>query len=248
LIHGKKIIVVLPAYNAAETLTTTTNEIPMDVVDDIILVDDASTDDTVMIAKSLGLTTITHKENKGYGANQKTCYKEAIKKGADVVVMLHPDYQYSPLLIPAMASMVAIGNFDIVLGSRILGRGALYGGMPLYKYIANRALTAIENILLDRKLSEYHTGFRAFSRSSLKCISYQNNSNDFIFDNQILAQAVSLDLEIGEISCPARYQSGASSINVKRSIIYGIGVLVTAFKYRLTKLGILHSPLFQKYK
>lgn len=248
MIHSKKIIVVLPAYNAADTLTKTVSEIPMDVVDDIILVDDASTDDTVTVAKSLGITTFLHQENKGYGANQKTCYKEAVKKGADVIVMLHPDYQYSPLLIPAMASMVAIGKYDVVLGTRILGRGALSGGMPLYKYISNRVLTAIENVFLDRKLSEYHTGFRAFSCNALERIAYENNSNDFIFDNQILVQAVNLDLEIGEISCPASYQPGASSINAKRSFIYGIGVLETAFKYRLTKLGILSSPLFPQSK
>jgi len=192
LIHNKKIVVIMPAFNAAKTLIRTVREIPRDVVDEIILVDDQSDDDTVEVAESLGLATFRHYSNRGYGANQKTCFTQALRIRADVVVMLHPDYQYSPLLIPAMASMIAIGGYDVVLGSRVLGRGALSGGMPLYKYVANRSLTAIENLLLNRKLSEYHTGYRAFSRETLECIPYKNNSDDFLFDNQILAQAIYL--------------------------------------------------------
>ena len=246
MIHSKKITVVLPAYNAEKTLRRTVEEIPRDIVDEIILGDDFSHDDTVAVAESLDLVTLRHDRNRGYGANQKTCFNEALHRDADVIVMLHPDYQYSPLLVPAMASMVAVGQYDIVLGSRVLGRGALRGGMPLYKYVANRALTAIENVLLDRKLSEYHTGYRAFSRGALQRIPYSHNSDDFIFDNQILAQAVHLDMEIGELSCPARYQPDASSINPRRAAIYGAGVLSTAVQYRLVAMGLGRSELFPR--
>jgi glycosyltransferase involved in cell wall biosynthesis len=244
LINNKKIVVVLPAYNAEKTLARTVGEIPNGLVDEIVLVDDESQDSTVEIAISLNLNTIRHKENIGYGGNQKTCYTEALRLQADVVIMLHPDYQYSPLLIPAMASMVAFGQFDMVLGSRILGRGALAGGMPRYKYVANRILTLVENILLNRKFSEYHTGFRAFSRKALQNIPYAANSDDFIFDNQIIAQAVYLDFEIGELSCPASYRVDSSSINWRRSIVYGIGVLLTAISYRLCIAGLWRSALF----
>lgn len=244
MINNKKIVVVLPAYNAEKTLAKTVHEIPNGYVDEIVLVDDRSQDATVEVATSLNLTTIQHNENLGYGANQKTCYAEALRLQADVVIMLHPDYQYSPLLVPAMASMVAFGQYDIVLGSRILGRGALEGGMPRYKYVANRILTLVENILLNRKFSEYHTGYRAFSRKALQNIPYAANSDDFVFDNQIIAQAVYLDFEIGELSCPANYQADSSSINLKRSIVYGIGVLLTAISYRLCIAGLWRSTLF----
>jgi len=245
MIHGKKVIVVLPAFNAAETLETTIREIPMDVVDELVLVDDASSDRTAAVARGLGIPTIVHAENRGYGANQKTCYREALSRGADVVVMLHPDYQYSPRLVPAMASMVATGQYDVVLGSRVLGRGALKGGMPVYKYASNRFLTLVENVLLDRKLSEYHTGYRAFSREALEALPLDRNSDDFVFDNQILVQAVWLDLEIGEIACPASYFPEASSINVQRSITYGLGVLSAAAKYRLARMGLAKPALFE---
>jgi len=225
MIHGKKLIVVLPAYNAARTLRATVAELPRDVVDEVILVDDGSQDATVAVARELGITTHVHGANRGYGANQKTCYAAALSAGADVVVMLHPDYQYSPRLVPAMASMVATGQYDIVLGSRILGRGALRGGMPLYKYVANRGLTFVENLLLDRKLSEYHTGYRAFSRAALLALPLERNSDDFVFDNEVLAQAVMLGMEVGEVSCPARYQPEASSISTRRAVVYGLGVL-----------------------
>ena len=245
MIHGKKVIVVLPAFNAAETLETTIREIPMDVVDELVLVDDGSSDQTAAVSRGLGIPTIVHAENRGYGANQKTCYREALDRGADVVVMLHPDYQYSPRLVPAMASMVATGQYDVVLGSRVLGRGALKGGMPVYKYASNRFLTLVENVLLDRKLSEYHTGYRAFSRSALEALPLEKNSDDFVFDNQILVQAVWLDLEIGEIACPASYFPEASSINVQRSITYGLGVLAAAAKYRLARMGLVKPALFE---
>jgi glycosyltransferase involved in cell wall biosynthesis len=244
LINNKKIVVVLPAYNAEKTLMRTVHEIPNGFVDEIVLVDDGSQDSTVQIAISLNLITIRHNENIGYGANQKTCYAEALRLQADVIIMLHPDYQYSPLLIPAMASMVAFGQYDVVLGSRILGRGALAGGMPRYKYVANRILTLVENILLNRKFSEYHTGYRAFSRKALQNIPYAANSDDFVFDNQIIAQAVYLDFEIGELSCPASYRADSSSINLKRSIVYGIGVLITAISCRLCIAGLWRSALF----
>ena len=244
MIHGKHITVVLPAYNAAKTLHQTVSEIPMEYVDDIILVDDASSDRTSELSHELGLHTITHAHNLGYGGNQKTCYAAALARGADVVIMLHPDYQYTPKLLVAMASLVAIGQYDVVLGSRILSEGALRGGMPLYKYLANRALTLIQNMLLSKKLSEYHTGYRAFSREVLETLPLMENSDDFVFDNQMLAQAIYFGFRIGEISCPTRYFPEASSINLRRSIIYGLGVLQTSFQYRLNRWGCLKNPIF----
>src|SRR3982751_21886 len=218
-------MVVLPAYNAGRTLERTVREVPPGVVDEFLLVDDASHDDTVAQAGRLGIPYIVHPQNRGYGGNQKTCYAEALRRGAEIVVMLHPDYQYTPKLIGAMAWLVASGEFDIVLGSRILGTGALKGGMPLYKYVANRFLTAVENLLLGVKLSEFHTGYRAFSRRVLETLPLHENSDDFVFDNQILAQAVAFGFLIGEISCPTRYFPEASSINFRRSMTYGMGVL-----------------------
>jgi glycosyltransferase involved in cell wall biosynthesis len=244
MIHAKKIVVVMPAYNAEETLRKTYDEIPHEYVDDIILVDDHSSDRTVEIAKELNIKTFVHRQNRGYGANQKTCYTEALKLGADVVIMIHPDYQYTPKLLVAMASLIAIGQYDVVLGSRILSEGALKGGMPLYKYIANRILTFIQNLLLQKKLSEYHTGYRAFSSRVLETLPLNENSDDFIFDNQMLAQICFFNFSIGEISCPTKYFEEASSINFWRSIIYGIGVLNTSFKYRLQKLGLIKSKIF----
>jgi len=246
MLHQKKIVVVMPAYNAAKTLEMTYHEIPQDVVDEVILVDDASRDDTAAKALELGIHTIIHRENRGYGGNQKTCYAEALSKGADVVVMLHPDYQYSPRLITAMASMVVSGHYDLVLGSRILGGQALKGRMPLYKYVANRFLTFIENLALGVKLSEYHTGFRAFSRKLLDTLSLDENSDDFVFDNEMLAQAVWFGFRIGEISCPTKYFEDASSINFKRSMEYGFGVLATSFKFLMQRWGIGRSRLFTK--
>jgi len=244
MIHGKKIAVVMPAYNAEKTLLATYNEIPHEYVDDIVLVDDASLDGTVEVARRLDIRTIVHPENRGYGGNQKTCYREALKLGADVVVMLHPDYQYTPKLVTAMASMVAIGQYDIVLGSRVLTVGPLRGGMPVYKYVSNRFLTLAENILLNVKLSEYHTGFRAFSRRVLETLPLHANSDDFVFDNQMLAQAIFFGFSIGEISCPAKYFEEASSINFQRSVKYGLGVLATSFAYRLQKWGLRQSRIF----
>ena len=246
MIHKKKVVVVLPAYNAAKTLEATYNEIPHDIVDEIVLVDDASSDNTLEIAKKLKIDTYVHLNNKGYGGNQKTCYREALKKGADVIVMLHPDYQYTPKLLTALASMVAVGEFDIVLASRILGRGALKGGMPFYKYLSNRFLTLAENILINQKLSEYHTGYRAFNREVLEKLPIEENSDDFVFDNEILVQAVYFGFRIGEISCPTKYFEEASSINFKRSVVYGIGVLTTALKYFLQKMGLAKFPIFDE--
>ena len=231
MIGSRRVVVVLPAYHAARTLEQTVAEIPRDVVDDVLLVDDASKDATVEIAQRLGLRTLVHATNLGYGGNQKTCYKEALRLGADIVVMLHPDYQYSPRLVGAMAQMVASGHYDVVLGSRILGQDARAGGMPLYKYVANRGLTAVQNLLMKQKLSEYHTGFRAFSRRVLDTLPLAENSNDFVFDNQILCQAIAAGFSIGEISCPTRYFPEASSINFSRSVTYGFGVLRCAWKY-----------------
>ncbi|MBE9536863.1 MAG: glycosyltransferase family 2 protein [Proteobacteria bacterium] len=245
MIHDKKVIVVMPAYHAEKTLEKTYREIPFDVVDDVVLVDDCSNDNTVKKAKDLGIKNVlAHKSNLGYGGNQKTCYKEALRLGADIVVMLHPDYQYTPRLIGAMASMIASEEFDIVLASRILGTGALKGGMPLYKYAANRILTLIENILLGHKLSEYHTGYRAFNKEVLETLPLEKNSNDFVFDNEMLAQAIYFNFKIGEISCPTKYFDDASSISFKRSVIYGIGVLGAAAKFRLQKMGFKDFPLF----
>jgi glycosyltransferase involved in cell wall biosynthesis len=246
MLHQKKIVVVMPAYNAAKTLELTYNEIPKDVVDEVILVDDASRDDTAVKAGELGIHTIIHPENRGYGGNQKTCYKAALSRGADVVVMLHPDYQYSPRLITAMSSMVVSGHYDLVLGSRILGGEALKGGMPLYKYVANRFLTFVENLALGAKLSEYHTGFRAFSRGLLETLPLEENSDDFVFDNEILAQAVYFGFRIGEISCPTKYFDDASSISFRRSVKYGFGVLATSVKFLLQKTGFANSSLFRK--
>jgi len=245
MLHEKKIIVVMPAYNAAKTLEMTYKEIPLDVVDEVILVDDASRDDTAAKAQELGIHTIIHGENRGYGGNQKTCYAEALSKGADVVVMVHPDYQYSPRLITAMASMVVSGHYDVVLASRILGGQALKGGMPLYKYIANRLLTLAENLALGVKLSEYHTGYRAFSRRVIETLPLDANSDDFVFDNEMLAQAAYFGFQIGEISCPTKYFEDASSINFRRSVTYGFGVLATSLKFLLQKWGMARFPIFK---
>ncbi|WP_242337876.1 glycosyltransferase family 2 protein [Anaeromyxobacter sp. SG66] len=241
MISGKRVCVVMPAYNAAKTLRRTVDELDRTVVDDVILVDDASPDETVAVARELGLHHVVHAQNRGYGGNQKTCYAEALARGAEIVVMLHPDYQYSPALVPAMAAMVASGHFDCVLGSRILGVGALRGGMPLWKYVANRFLTFFENVLLGYKLAEYHTGYRAFSRELLEALPLEENSDDFVFDNQFLAQALWFGFDIGEISCPARYFEEASSINFRRSVKYGFGVLGTAIEFRLAKMGLRRS-------
>jgi glycosyltransferase involved in cell wall biosynthesis len=245
MIGTNKICVVLPAHNAALTLKRTVADIPTEVVDDIILVDDASTDDTLNLAKQLGIFAVAHDQNKGYGANQKTCYRAALERGADIVIMLHPDYQYTPKLLLPMASLLASGFFDVVLGSRILGVGALAGGMPRYKYIANRALTLIQNIVLNYKLSEYHTGYRAFTREVLENIPLDKNSDDFVFDNQILCQVIYRGFRIGEISCPTRYFPGASSINFRRSITYGLGVLRTAVDFRLASWGCDRGTVFE---
>ncbi|NLW35339.1 MAG: glycosyltransferase family 2 protein [Syntrophorhabdus aromaticivorans] len=248
MLHGKKIIVVMPAYNASRTLDMTYREIPKDIVDEVILVDDRSRDDTAAQAEALGICTIVHLRNRGYGGNQKTCYSEALSRGADVVVMVHPDYQYSPRLVTAMSSMITSGHYDIVLGSRILGGGALKGGMPLYKYIANRGLTFLENLALGAKLSEYHTGLRAFSRTLLESLPLEANNDDFVFDNEVLAQAVYFGFRIGEISCPTRYFDDASSTSFKQSVKYGLGVLGVSAKYVLTRRGIIKPPIFTEKK
>jgi glycosyltransferase involved in cell wall biosynthesis len=243
MLNSKKVVVVLPAYNAARTLRRTVDEIPREVVDEVILTDDASRDNTTDLALELGLITIRHDKNRGYGGNQKTCYTAALARGADIVVMLHPDYQYTPKLVSAMASMIAYGEYDGVLASRILGRGALKGGMPLYKYIANRGLTLVENILIHEKMSEYHTGYRAWSRELLERLPLLSCSDDFVFDNQMVAQAVYFGFRIGEISCPTKYFKEASSINFQRSVTYGFGVLGTALDLRLKRWG-LANPAF----
>jgi glycosyltransferase involved in cell wall biosynthesis len=246
MLNGKKILVVLPAYNAEKTLEQTYSEIPLDIVDDVLLGDDYSADDTVRVAKRLGIETFLHDRNYGYGRNQKTCYQEALRREADIVVMVHPDYQYTPKLITAMASMIAFEVYDVVLGSRIIGGKARRGGMPGYKYIANRLLTAIENLLLGSKLSEFHTGYRAFSKEVLEKLPLHSNSDDFVFDNEMLAQIIYFGYRVGEVSCPTRYFEEASSINFRRSMVYGLGVLKTAITYRLHKLHVLHSSLFLK--
>jgi glycosyltransferase involved in cell wall biosynthesis len=246
MLHGKKVVVVLPAYKAEKTLERTVAEIPRDIVDEIVLVDDASSDNTVELSSRLRLKTFRHEVNLGYGANQKTCYAEALKLGADIVIMLHPDYQYDPKLVTAMSAMVVSGIYDVVLGSRILGSTALRGGMPLYKYISNRFLTLSQNWLLAAKLSEYHTGYRAFSRRVLETLPLLANSDDFIFDNQMLTQAVAFGFPIGEISCPTKYFPEASSINFRRSVVYGIGVLQTSLLYRLWRWGLVKSRLFNE--
>jgi len=237
-------VVVLPAYRAARTLEKTYREIPRDVVDEVLLVDDASDDDTVAEAGRLGIRTFVHPENRGYGGNQKTCYTEALRQGADIVVMLHPDYQYDPRLLTPMAGMVASGVYDLVLGSRILGDTAHAGGMPLYKYVSNRALTAYQNLMMGTKLSEFHTGYRAFSRKVLESVPLLANSNDFVFDNEILAQVVAKGFSIGEISCPTKYFPEASSISFWRSVRYGLGVVKTSTAYRLWKWGLLEPAIY----
>ena len=245
MIHKNKIVVVMPAYNAAKTLITTYNEIPLDIVDEVLLVDDASTDETSVIAKQLGISVIVHASNQGYGGNQKTCYDAALQAGADIVIMLHPDYQYTPKLIGAMSYLLECGEFDIVLGSRILGGKTRMGGMPIYKYIFNRILTLIQNIIMGAKLSEYHTGYRAYTKKVLETISWRDNSNDFVFDNQFLSQAIYADFRIAEITCPTKYFKEASSINFSRSVKYGLGCLTTAMIFRLNKMGFIKSKLFK---
>ena len=234
----------MPAYNAGMTLRETYAEIPFDVVDEVILVDDASTDDTVTVARSLGIHTIVHDTNLGYGGNQKTCYTTALAHGADIVVMLHPDYQYTPKLITAMAYMIESGEYDVVLGSRILGGKAMLGGMPLYKYISNRVLTLLQNLLMGSKLSEYHTGYRVYAKTVLEQTPWMRNSNDFVFDNQMLAQIIYRNFRIAEVTCPAKYFEEASSINFRRSMVYGIGCLITAVQFRLSKMKLLRSMIF----
>ncbi|AZV40540.1 glycosyltransferase family 2 protein [Komagataeibacter xylinus] len=246
MMDGKRIAVVLPAYNAAKTLQQTYDEIPMDIVDDVILTDDASKDNTAELARSLGIHVIEHNRNRGYGGNQKTCYESALARGADIIIMLHPDYQYSPRLIRAMAAMLTSGHYDVVIASRILGKGALKGGMPLYKYVANRALTLTQNILMNAKLSEYHTGYRGWRKEVLEALPLDLCSDDFVFDNQMLAQVVNAGFTIGEISCPTRYFAEASSINFRRSVKYGLGVLKTSAAYRLNRLGIYRDKIFRK--
>lgn len=245
MINNKKLVVVLPAYNAALTLKQTYDEIPFNIVDEVVLVDDASKDDTVRVAESLGIKhIISHSKNTGYGGNQKSCYDKALSLGADIVIMLHPDYQYTPKLIPAMAHIIANDLYPVVLGSRILGNGALKGGMPLYKYIFNRFLTLSQNILINQKLSEYHTGYRAFSKEVLTNINYHANSDDFVFDNQMLSQIVYKGYEIAEVTCPTRYFPEASSINFSRSMKYGMGVLGVSVTHFLNKLGLMKSKIY----
>jgi glycosyltransferase involved in cell wall biosynthesis len=245
MINGKRVAVVLPAYNAEKTLEATVRELPA-LVDLRILVDDYSADQTVPVASRLGLTVFRHDANYGYGRNQQTCYREALNAGADVVIMVHPDYQYSPLLVTPIASMIAYGVYDIVLGSRILGGGALRGGMPLYKYVSNRLLTAFQNLILGAKLSEYHTGYRGFSREALMKLPLLENSDDFVFDNEILTQAVFFGLRIGEVSCPTKYFEEASSISFTRSVRYGFGVLATSMKFALQRMGLAHFRIFSE--
>jgi glycosyltransferase involved in cell wall biosynthesis len=245
MINGKRIAVIMPAYNAAKTLEDTVRQLP-DTVDIKILVDDNSTDETVQLAKKLGLRVFVHEKNYGYGRNQQTCYREALIAGADVVVMVHPDYQYTPLLVTAMASMIAYGVYDVVLGSRILGGGAIPGGMPRHKYVANRFLTAFQNAFTGAKLSEYHTGFRAFAKEVLTHLPLLENSDDFIFDNQMLAQCIVYGYRIGEVSCPTKYFKEASSINFSRSVTYGFGVLGTTLKCWSEQMGIMHFRVFSR--
>ena len=244
MINGKKVVVIMPAYNAEKTLKQTYDEIYHDFVDEVILVDDNSDDDTKLVSKELNITTIAHKENKGYGGNQKSCYKAALKSGADIVVMLHPDYQYTPKLIPAMVSMMAFEEYDAVLASRMLGNSALKGGMPFYKFLANKFLTGFENLFLGEKLSEYHTGFRGFRKEVLEKLPLAECDNDFIFDNEILALLFYYGYKVGELSCPTKYFKEASSINFLRSCKYGLGVLLVSFQYRLAKMGI-KSKIFK---
>jgi glycosyltransferase involved in cell wall biosynthesis len=246
MIDNKKIIVVMPAYNAAKTVEQTFKEIPFNIVDEVILVDDHSKDETYEVAKKLGIhTVIRHDKNKGYGGNQKTCYEAALKNGADIVVMLHPDYQYTPLLLEAMIYPIARGLFPVMLGSRILGKGALRGGMPMYKYIANRFLTLFQNIMMGQKLAEYHTGYRAFSKEILERLPLHKNSDDFVFDNEMLGQIAFAGYEMGEVTCPTKYFDDASSINFKRSVQYGLGVLRVSLCYRLQRWGIAKFKIFE---
>jgi glycosyltransferase involved in cell wall biosynthesis len=246
VLNGKRICIVLPAYNAAETLSMTYNEIPFDIVDDVVLVDDASKDATTELGKKLGIKhLIRHENNRGYGGNQKSCYAKALSINADIIIMLHPDYQYTPKLVHAMASVIAFDVYPVVMGSRILGRGARKGGMPLYKYIANRCLTLGQNILMSQKLSEYHSGYRAFSKEIFDKIDIEKNSDDFIFDNQMLAQIFYAGFEIGEITCPTKYFEEASSINFKRSVQYGLGVVGVSIDYRLAKWGLKKPKIFR---
>jgi glycosyltransferase involved in cell wall biosynthesis len=244
--HNKRIVVVMPAYNAERTLLQTYEEIDRDLVDDVILVDDASNDRTVEVANELGLHVLVHPKNRGYGGNQKTCYAEAVRLGADIIIMVHPDYQYTPLLIPAMATMIANGVYDCVIGSRILGGKARTGGMPLYKYLSNRLLTLSQNLLMGSKLTEFHTGYRAFSREVLERLPLDQNSDDFVFDNQMLAQVIFYGYRIGEVSCPTKYFDEASSINFRRSCVYGLGCLRTALEFRLARIGLTRSRIFRR--
>jgi glycosyltransferase involved in cell wall biosynthesis len=249
MIDNKKIIVVMPAYNAAKTVEQTFKEIPFNIVDEVILVDDHSKDETFQVAKKLGIhTVIRHDINKGYGGNQKTCYEAALKNGADIVVMLHPDYQYTPLLLEAMVYPIARGLFPVMLGSRILGKGALRGGMPMYKYIANRFLTFFQNVMMGQKLAEYHTGYRAFSKEILERLPLHKNSDDFVFDNEMLGQIAFAGYEMGEVTCPTKYFADASSINFKRSVQYGLGVLRVSICYRLQRWGIAKFEIFEGIK
>lgn len=244
MMNGKKVVVVMPAYNAAATLEKTYAEVPKDIVDEVILVDDCSRDNTIEHARQLGIRCFLHERNWGYGRNQKTCYTEALKLGADVVIMVHPDYQYTPKIIPAMANLVSSGEYDAVIASRILGGTALKGGMPMYKYVSNRFLTLTQNLMIGAKLSEYHTGYRAFSREVLETLPLWENSDDFVFDNQMLAQTVYFGFGIGEVSCPTKYFEEASSINFRRSCTYGVGVLQTSLQFRLQKLGLKNYRYF----
>lgn len=244
MIGNSRLVVVMPAYNAELTLERTYRDLPLDVIDHIIVVDDASRDHTVDVARRLGLEVIVHPSNRGYGGNQKTCYQKALSLGADIVVMVHPDYQYEPRLVRAIAAPIADGVYDVVLGSRILGKGALKGGMPIYKYICNRVLTLLQNILINQKLSEYHTGFRAFSRNVLETLPFEENSDDFLFDNQMLVQAHAAKYRIAELSCPTKYFAEASSINFRRSLIYGVGCLMFSIRFLLHRLNLIQSPLF----
>ena len=246
MLNGKKIWIIMPAYNAEHTLVRTYQELPFEVVDGVILVDDHSKDATVALAQTLGIITFQHKKNMGYGRNQKTCFREALRHGADIVIMIHPDYQYSPRLVIPLAGMLAYGEYDLALGSRILGVGALQGGMPLYKFVANRCLTAFQNILMNYKLSEYHTGYRAFTRKLLETLPLEQNADDFAFDDEILAQAVYFGFRIGEVSCPTRYFPEASSINFRRSVRYGLSVLATSVKYRLQKWHLGRFKIFHR--
>ena len=245
--NGKKVVVVLPAYNAALTLEKTYREIPFDVVDEVVLCDDASSDDTSVLAKKIGIQhVITHPDNRGYGGNQKSLYNKALELGADIVIMLHPDYQYTPKLIPAMVNIIGEELYPVVLGSRILGKGALAGGMPLYKYIANRLLTFFQNLMVDYKLSEYHTGYRAFSRDVLRGINYNENSDDFVFDNEMLSQIIYAGFHIAEVTCPTKYFKEASSINFSRSVRYGLGVIRVSFAHFLQRLGLMRFNMYRR--